>query len=394
MAEVELSESNGSALVVTSITLLVFTWLSVVLRCYVRAFMTKGFQIDDWLMVVAQASFPLRQHDHGHSVLIDAPSQIVFTLSCSLILLGVNTGLGHHNKALGERREVSALMYQALATATYVLDMLFIKLSIGFFLLRLSNSKLYNRIIYVSLAVVAVWSVVIFFWNIFQCSPIEAQWYYAIPDSKCVSPDAVVAAAYSISVTTILSDWLYALLPVPMIWSVKMTKQAKATVIVILGLGIFASIATLIRLKFLADLSDLTDILFMGTDAMVWTLVEPGAAIVASSLVTVRPLLRAWRLSGFTSTARTPGMSGAISGGMRSGTARTAPRHDPYGVDDGHTDLELNGMVKDEPMPRPTPEIGYPSPFAQAGLERTRGQFDPDFMKPPNQRRGSLVKSE
>lgn len=111
MAEVDLSESNGGALVVTSITLLVVTWLSVVLRCYVRAFMTKGFQIDDWLMVVAQASFPLRQYDdHGHSVLIDAPSQIVFTLSCSLILLGVNTGLGHHNKALGERREVSALM--------------------------------------------------------------------------------------------------------------------------------------------------------------------------------------------------------------------------------------------------------------------------------------------
>ncbi|CCF40419.1 hypothetical protein CH063_10986 [Colletotrichum higginsianum] len=191
---------------------------------------------------------------------------------------------------------------------------------------------------------------------------------------------------------------LEALLPIPMIWSVKMTKQAKATVIVILGLGIFASIATLIRLKFLADLSDLTDILFMGTDAMVWTLVEPGAAIVASSLVTVRPLLRAWRLSGFISTDRTPGMSGAISGGMRSGTARTAPRsaprHDPYGVDDGDTDLELNDMAKDKPMPRPTPQIGYPSPFAQAGLERTRGQFDSDFVKPPNQRRGSLAKSE
>lgn len=42
-----------------------------------------------------------------------------------------------------------------------------------------------------------------------------------------------------------------------------MTKQAKATVIVILGLGIFASVATLIRLKFLSDLEDLADILCM-----------------------------------------------------------------------------------------------------------------------------------
>lgn len=37
---------------------------------------------------------------------------------------------------------------------------------------------------------------------------------------------------------------------------------------------------------------------------MVWTLVEPGVAIVASSLVTIRPLLRQLRLKGFESTER------------------------------------------------------------------------------------------
>lgn len=35
---------------------------------------------------------------------------------------------------------------------------------------------------------------------------------------------------------------------------------------------------------------------------MVWTLIEPGVAIIASSLVTIRPLLRAWRIRGFQST--------------------------------------------------------------------------------------------
>lgn len=37
---------------------------------------------------------------------------------------------------------------------------------------------------------------------------------------------------------------------------------------------------------------------------MVWTLVEPGVAIIASSLVTIRPLLREWRLKGFESSQR------------------------------------------------------------------------------------------
>ncbi|KAK1984347.1 integral membrane family protein [Colletotrichum cereale] len=374
MAEVDLSESNGGALVATAVAFLVLSWFSVLLRCYVRAFMTKGFQIDDWFMAVAQ---------------------VVFTFSCSLILVGVYNGLGRHNKALSQKQEISALMYQALATATYVLGMLFIKLSIGFFLLRLSSSTVYNWIIGVSLTIVTIWSVVIFFWNMFQCSPVEAQWDYAIPNSECVPSDAIVAAAYSISVMNVLSDWLYALLPIPMVWSVKMTKQAKATVIVILGLGIFASIATLIRLKYLADLNDVADILctapaLTGTNPMVWTLVEPGVAIVASSLVTVRPLLRAWRLSGFTSTDQTHGMSGAISGGMRSGTARSAawpiPRNDTCGAGDGDTttELELGGMDKHEPKPWSYSRIGDTAPFAQVDSEVVGGQVHANSMAPPD----------
>lgn len=35
---------------------------------------------------------------------------------------------------------------------------------------------------------------------------------------------------------------------------------------------------------------------------MIWTIIEPGVAIVASSLATIRPLLRAMRIRGFEST--------------------------------------------------------------------------------------------
>src|SRR3569833_616280 len=128
--------------------------------------------------------------------------------------------------------------WQALATATYVVNMMFIKLSIAVFLLRLAVQKPYKYTLWISMVVVAIWSSVIFIWDIFQCSPVQAQRDYTIPNLQCVTSDQIVSAAYSISVMTILTDWLYALLPIPMVWKVKMTKQAKATVVVILGLGI------------------------------------------------------------------------------------------------------------------------------------------------------------
>ncbi|CVK93171.1 uncharacterized protein FPRO_04463 [Fusarium proliferatum ET1] len=285
--DIEIHEENGSALVATAITLLTLSWFSVGLRTYTRAVLMKSLQLDDWLMLVAQ---------------------IIFTISCAFILEGVQKGIGKHNDAIkDDEAKVQALMWQALATATYILDMMFIKLSIGVFLLRLCVKRVYVWIIRISLAIISIWSVVLFFWNLFQCKPVEMQWDFRIKDGTCVSADQIVSAAYAISVMTVVSDWLYALLPIPMLWSVKMTKQAKTTVIAILGLGIFASVATLVRLRFLADLTDTEDILFAGTDAMVWTLIEPGVAIVASSLATIRPLLRAMRIRGFESTENTYG---------------------------------------------------------------------------------------
>ncbi|KAF5025893.1 hypothetical protein F66182_2012 [Fusarium sp. NRRL 66182] len=284
---IDLNEENGSSLIATSASLLALSWFSVGLRTYTRVFLMECQQLDDWLMLIAQ---------------------IIFTLSCAFILQGVQTGLGKHNDAVvPDEVKVRALMWQALATATYVLDMMFIKLSIGIFLLRISVKSLYTWIIRVSLVIVGIWSIVLFFWNLFQCNPVEMQWDFRITDGHCVSSDQIIAAAYAISAMTVLSDWLYALLPIPMLWSVKMTKQAKVTVIIILGLGIFASLATLVRLRFLADLTDTHDILFAGTNAMVWTLIEPGVAIVASSLATIRPLLRAMKIKGFESTENTYG---------------------------------------------------------------------------------------
>ncbi len=50
----DLSEYNGGSLVASACTFLFLSWVSVFLRCYVRLFMTNGFQMDDWFMLIAQ----------------------------------------------------------------------------------------------------------------------------------------------------------------------------------------------------------------------------------------------------------------------------------------------------------------------------------------------------
>ena len=87
--------------------------------------------------------------------------------------------------------------------------MMFIKLSIGVFLLRVSVQMVYRYIIWASLVVITIWSTVIFIWDIFQCSPVTKQWDYRIKGGHCVSAAQIVSAAYAITAMTIVSDWLY-----------------------------------------------------------------------------------------------------------------------------------------------------------------------------------------
>lgn len=95
--------------------------------------------------------------------------------------------------------------------------MMFIKLSIGVFLLRLAAQKVYTWILRISIFVVTIWSLAIFFWNIFQCSPVDKQWDYRITGGRCVSPGEIVSAAYAMTALTVLSDWLY-VSTYPIVW--------------------------------------------------------------------------------------------------------------------------------------------------------------------------------
>ena len=71
-----------------------------------------------------------------------------------------------------------------------------------------------------------------------------------------------------------------------------------------------------------------------GTNAMIWTIVEAGLAIVASSLATIRPLLRAMRVRGFESTENNTGQSKQSKRSLQPTSTSAAPQASAYDLDD------------------------------------------------------------
>lgn len=128
--------------------------------------------------------------------------------------------------------------------------MAFIKLSIAVFLLRIATKKRYIWTLKISMVIVMLWSIAIFLFNIFQCTPVQAQWDFTLTNFYCVPGTNFVAAAYSISVMTVITDWMYAIMPIFMIWNVQMTTQKKLTVGFVLGLGGFVCLSSLVLSRF------------------------------------------------------------------------------------------------------------------------------------------------
>jgi hypothetical protein len=50
-------QSNAIALVATAAVMLILSWSSIFLRGYVRTFLTKSFQLDDWVMLLSQVGY-------------------------------------------------------------------------------------------------------------------------------------------------------------------------------------------------------------------------------------------------------------------------------------------------------------------------------------------------
>ncbi|KAI4602327.1 hypothetical protein KJ359_009567 [Pestalotiopsis sp. 9143b] len=108
------------------------------------------------------------------------------------------------------------------------------------------------------------------------------------------------------------------------VWEVQLKRKVKISVAIILGVGVIASSATLVRLRYLLHYSDPDNYLYSVADIAIWSVVESGIGIIAGSAPSLRPLLKYIPFLGDTSSNRTPGTGGP------SGAAGASYKLDTY----------------------------------------------------------------
>ncbi|GKT48708.1 uncharacterized protein ColSpa_08889 [Colletotrichum spaethianum] len=180
-------------------------------------------------------------------------------------------------------------------------------------------------------------------------------------------------------------------MPFALIWRLQMANKVKASVIGLLGLGFFASIAPIVRLKYLLLLNDSTKFLQGLSIILAWAQAEVGIGMLVANLPACRPLLeRALsRLTSLTNSknksTKDPATSAAVKNsylelGERDTTKknisanRSGVETRVYGRDMGNVSSE--SLPDDHSQKRIVSKSGF-------GAIRVQREFDMEIEKKP-----------
>ena len=127
-----------------------------------------------------------------------------------------------------------------------ILGMALSKVSLGLLLLRLTVIRWQKISIWVVMSCLMADSVatLVAFW--LQCSPPRAIFDLAIrPTSTC--DINITPAAVTLGVCCLISDFFFAIIPTFIVWNLQMKKKEKVFLACIMGLGVFAGAAGIVR---------------------------------------------------------------------------------------------------------------------------------------------------
>ena len=97
----------------------------------------------------------------------------------------------------------------------------------------------------VVLAVTVVYYIIIFFVKVFICSPVSVFWFFPTLGTKCLSKSAILLAD---AIMSVITDLAILLLPLLLMWPLRLSMLKKCKVALMLGAGGLAVGFSLYRL--------------------------------------------------------------------------------------------------------------------------------------------------
>ncbi|KAI8950945.1 hypothetical protein F4801DRAFT_578877 [Xylaria longipes] len=265
----------GTSLFIIQLVFLVLAWATSFMRAFVKIVLLRKATVDDYVMLLALLGYTAIGY---------------FILSAI-----IDSGLGRDDTELS-RESLEILLrswFGNMALAGPVSGLA--RVSIAIFLLRIVVKKWQRLVLHVVIGATTVMTIVYFFIVVFQCSPPSYFWLRMREGASgsCELGRVVLAATLVWGSFAAAMDWVLGLLPIAILWNVRINRQSKVGIVAILSFGIIAGIALIIRLIYIVQNGPPSENLVYGTLAIsISGIVELALGIIAGCIATLPPLFK------------------------------------------------------------------------------------------------------
>ncbi|KAH9877338.1 hypothetical protein IAQ61_002703 [Plenodomus lingam] len=270
-AMVRPNEQQGPTILGATLTVTIAALITMITRLYVRIKLIRNVGWDDYVMISAM-SFCIA----GQGVIIP---QVYY-------------GAGKHIEYIDPSDFSLAFKLNFISQPLYLFAIALVKISVGFFLLRIAVQHFYRKLITGIMVFMVIYTIGCFFTLVLQCTDLRVMWDPTVKGT-CWTGTTLKALGYTNSALNITTDLAFSVfIPIPMLWNIQMNRRQKASLIGIFSLGIFATAAALVKLSYLPNYGRSGDWLWDSRNLTIWTVTECNMGIVAGNLPCLKPIFR------------------------------------------------------------------------------------------------------
>ncbi|KAH6647487.1 hypothetical protein BKA67DRAFT_662274 [Truncatella angustata] len=261
-------DTQGPTVMSVAIVFGIMTLIAISLRLWARIFLVKHIGSDDILICIAA---------------------LLSWSFMAVTIAAVQHGLGQHIEAALAQENNNLTAYAQvvwLSSIFYNATLGFIKISVLALYMRLGDRTL-RRLALVMVGVVCCQAGGNVLAAIFQCTPVQAAYDQTITDKKCININAFYLANAAVNIFT---DLLTYTLPIKLIINLQIPQRQKIGLGVILCLGLFACISSIVRITFIPQMLVSEDATYVISGAMYWSVIELNIGILAASIPSMKPI--------------------------------------------------------------------------------------------------------
>ncbi|KAK0660679.1 hypothetical protein DIS24_g3123 [Lasiodiplodia hormozganensis] len=172
----------------------------------------------------------------------------------------------------------------------YLVDLLFVKLSILCFYCAICDQKWFRTVIYSMMGIVGGFTIAMTFVNAFECPNPSDAFTVEIIMAGLGSCRDLHSMYFAQAGFNIASDLVIMLIPVPLLARLQMPRSRRIALFGIFSVGFVAVLASILRLWTLSIWAKSTDVPYSGGPILIWTQIELNAAIISASFPAMKAL--------------------------------------------------------------------------------------------------------